>query len=480
MTIAATRQSNYPANSLERYARAAHAAGCPRDQVSRFVRGGYVAQPKQLLFHAAARACDVTGGPEEVGFGGSRGPGKSHAMLAQIGLDDCQRQPGLKALILRKVGKAVRESVKDMIPRIFHQTPHSFNRSDGTIEFANGSRIILGHYKDEKDVDNYLGLEYDVIGIEEATTLSAKKDEIIGTCLRTSKPNWRPRKYSTTNPGGIGHQWYKKRYIDPFRQHQEQRTRFIPATSQDNRFLNPEYRATLDRLIGWMLKAWRDGDWDIAAGQYFTNWNESLHVIDAPLIGVDWRVWLSFDYGYNHWTVAHLLAQTNDGVIIVVDEHAARRTQIVTHIELMDAMLGRNGIKKERLSSMVAGHDIFSQDKNGKTIADDYAAAGYRFTPAAVSRINGASELTTRLGEPPKLRPTLKIVRRCTRLIDCLPNLQHDPDRPEDVLKVDCDPDTGDGGDDAYDSCRYGVMTQAISAGWTPDALKALGSRRSV
>jgi hypothetical protein len=428
--------------------------------VRRFVAGQYVAQPKQLLFHAAARACDATGGPGEVGFGGARGPGKSHAMLAQIGLDDCQRQPGLKALILRKVGKAVRESVKDMIPRIFHTTPHSFNRSDGTIEFVNGSRIILGHYKDEKDVDNYLGLEYDVIGIEEATTLSAKKDEIIGTCLRTSKPNWRPRKYSTTNPGGIGHQYYKKRFIDPFRHNCETRTRFIPATSQDNRFLNPEYRATLDRLIGWMLKAWRDGDWDIAAGQFFTNWSESLHVIDRVAIGVDWPVWLSFDYGYNHWTVAHLLTQTNDGVIIVVDEHAARRTQIATHIEMMNVMLQRNMIAKDRLSALVAGHDIFSQDKNGKTIADDYASGGYRFTPAAISRINGAQELTTRLGELPKLAPTLKIMRRCVQLIECLPNLQHDPDRPEDVLKVDCDPDTGDGGDDAYDSCRYGVMSK--------------------
>lgn len=419
---------------------------------------GYVAQPKQLLFHAAARACDKPNGPTEIGFGGARGPGKSHAMLAQIGLDDCQRQPGLKALILRKVGKAVRESVQDMVPRIFHQVAHQFNRSDGTISFANDSRIILGHYKDERDVDNYLGLEYDIIGIEEATTLSAKKDEIIGTCLRTSKSNWRPRKYSTTNPGGIGHQWYKKRYIDPFRSGNEITTRFIPATSADNRFLNPEYRLTLDRLVGWMRKAWRDGDWNISAGQFFTNWNESAHIIDRVEVGSAWPMWLGFDYGYNHWTICYLLTQTDDGVIIALDEHAARRTQIATHIELLDAMLTRNNVRKDRLTAMVAGHDIFSKDQNGKTIADEYAIGGYRFTPAAISRINGAAEMTARLGEIPALPPTLKITQRCTRLIECLSNLQHDPDNPEDVLKVDCDPDTGDGGDDPYDALRYGIM----------------------
>ena len=48
---------------------------------------------------------------------------------------------------------------------------------------------------------------------------------------------------------------------------------------------------------------------------------------------------------------------------------------------------------------------------------------------------------------------------RCTRLIECLPSLQHDPNRPEDVLKVDADED-GVGGDDAADCLRYLVATK--------------------
>ena len=84
------------------------------------------------------------------------------------------------------------------------------------LTFANGSRIIAGHFQAEKDIDAYLGLEYDVIGIEEATTLSSRKHQDISTCCRTSKPNWRPRIYSTTNPGGIGHAWYRTRFVAAF------------------------------------------------------------------------------------------------------------------------------------------------------------------------------------------------------------------------------------------------------------------------
>lgn len=77
------------------------------------------------------------------------------------------------------------------------------------LTFENGSRIIAGHFQHESDIDACLGLEYDVIGIEEVTTLSARKHQDISTCCRTSKPNWRPRIYSTTNPGGLGHAWYR-------------------------------------------------------------------------------------------------------------------------------------------------------------------------------------------------------------------------------------------------------------------------------
>jgi hypothetical protein len=79
---------------------------------------------------------------------------------------------------------------------------------------------------------------------------------------------------------------------------------------------------------------------------------------------------------------------------------------------------------------------------------------------ATTERINGWAAVLLRLGdEKGKIKPTLFFHRRCSRLIDCIPTLQHNPNRPEDVLKTDPD-ETGVGGDDAADALRYLIATQ--------------------
>ena len=127
------------------------ARGLPDDQIANFLMAGYLPQPRQVDFHAACRACDRPDGPEAVGFGGARGPGKSHAMLAQLTLDDCQRQPALKCLLLRKVGKAVREGFEDLRTRVLRDVPNDWRRGEGVLVFPNGSRLFLGHFKDESE-----------------------------------------------------------------------------------------------------------------------------------------------------------------------------------------------------------------------------------------------------------------------------------------------------------------------------------------
>ena len=104
--------------------------------------------------------------------GGARGGGKSHWLMAQIGVDDCQRFPGLNCLLLRKGLKPNIEHFESLRQRLFHALPHSYKVSSNYLAFQNGSRIYVNHYQTESDIDSYLGLEYDVIGIEEATTLT--------------------------------------------------------------------------------------------------------------------------------------------------------------------------------------------------------------------------------------------------------------------------------------------------------------------
>ena len=174
--------------------------------------------------------------------------GKSRS-VAQIALDDAKVRR-LKALAAPQVGKAVRESFEDLRAKVLKYVQHEYNRSSGTVTFPNGSKIILGHFHNEGDIDQWLGLEYDVIGVEEATTLTEGKYKAIRTTNRSSS-GFRPRIYSTTNPGGVGHAWYKKRFVTPYRMGKETTTRFIPATVYDNAFVNPEYVHTLEDLKGW-------------------------------------------------------------------------------------------------------------------------------------------------------------------------------------------------------------------------------------
>src|SRR6476646_6179269 len=172
---------------LEAYLAAGRGAGCPAHQMRNFALAGVVLQPRQLAASAAARLCDQADGPTAIGYGGARGGGKSHWLLAQMGADDCQRVAGLKCLLLRKVGKANLEHFEDLRRKLFGRLPHEFSAFRGILSFNNGSRIIAGHFQNEKDIDAYLGLEYDVIGIEEATTLTSRKFQDITTCCRSSK-----------------------------------------------------------------------------------------------------------------------------------------------------------------------------------------------------------------------------------------------------------------------------------------------------
>lgn len=424
---------------------------------------GYTPLPKQCLFHAAARAADRPGGPTKIGFGGARGPGKTTTIFAQVTLDDCQRVPGLKWLFLRQTQKTAKESFDDLRLNLLRNTSHIYNKS-GLLTFPNTSRVLIGGYKNDSDIDKYLGIEYDGIVIEEDGQISANKKKQLLTSMRTSKVGWRPRSYHSTNPGGLDHAGFKRTFVDPYRKGVEKDTRFIPSTATDNPFLNPEYVDTLKALTGWLRKAWLDGDWDIAAGQYFTNYNQDrivLKTLPFDKIPDNWPVWASLDYGYTHPTAVYLLTK-HDGIIYVVAEHFKAKKLPHSHAESIIHLFRRWGVELSRLRTFLAGQDVFQMkgDSTGKTIADQYRAAGIRLRPAVTDRVAGATRILELLGdEEAGIAPKLQIFPNCLNLIEQLPAMVHDPNHPEDVLKVDADED-GLNGDDAYDSFRYGVSSE--------------------
>lgn len=273
----------------------AKSSGVPIDQAQRFISLGYIPLPWQWHFHSAARIADKEGGPVDIGCGGARGPGKSHCVLSQVGLDDCQRVEGLKILFLRQTGNAARESFADLIDKTLKGRV-SYEFSTNVLKFKNGSRILMGGFQDENDIDKYVGIEYDIIIVEELNQLTTDKYQKLRGSLRTSKPNWRPRMYTSFNPGGKGHAFVKDRYVMPFREQRQKDTFFVPSTYKSNPHLNREYIDYLESLEGDLGKAWREGEWDLFAGQYFDEYRNSLHscppFIPKPSLefigGMDW------------------------------------------------------------------------------------------------------------------------------------------------------------------------------------------------
>lgn len=417
----------------------------------------------QVRIHAAARLCDLPSGPTQLGIGGARGPGKSHGTFGQSAVDDCQRIPGLKVLYLRKIQKNAKEQFEDLRRTVLSHVKHEF--TNGVLHFDNGSRMFLGHFRNESDIDQYLGIEYDLIVIEELTTLSKTKYQALLDSNRSSKPGFRPRIYATFNPGGIGHAWVKALFITPWRKEEETETRFIFGTVEDNVFNNPEYRTNLEKNVGWRLKAYRYGDWDIAAGQFFSNWSHDRIVRPDLKIVPGALVWATLDYGFQHATATYLMSEY-DGKIQFIDEFWKQKGLVSDNAEEIKAMLERHDVTLAQLKTFVAGHDVFAKKGNAseKTIADEYADNGIKLSRANIDRINGAAFLLKLLGRAATethaaIDPLIEISDSCVKLIECLPAMQHDPHRPEDVLKVHVDED-GNGGDDPYDAARYGVMVR--------------------
>lgn len=436
----------------------AASVGVPADTLLRFISAGYYPQPKQMLLHSACRLADKPDTPNKIGYGGALGGGKTHGAFAQIAIDDCQRFPNLKVLFLRKVGKYAKESLEDLRRSGLRNVKHEFKNN--IIHYPNGSRIIIGSYQYEKDIDNYLSLEYDIILIEQAEQITGKKIDLIATRNRSSK-GFRPRMYLTFNPGGLSHAYLKEKFIMPFRKDKETNTKFIFANHKDNYFLNDEYQQTLNELKGWQKAAWRDGDWDILAGQFFSNFNYDLHVIEPFKIPAHWEVWGAMDYGFNHPTTSGLFAK-NDGITYVCAEYGERKKLIPTNAQGIKDTFLKQDVSMDRLGIFVAGHDTFANtgaNETGKTRADIYKENGISLSLANTDRLSGAGQILDMLGDvESNIKPTLFFFNTCVRTIEQLPQMQHDPNRPEDVLKVDID-DEGNGGDDYYDYTRYGVMT---------------------
>ena len=160
--------------------------------------------PRQQAFFRAEAA--------NIAYGGARGGGKSWAMRRKLVLL-AMRYPGLKLLLLRRTLPELRAN--HILPLQRELAGYAvWSGAERAFRFPNGSRLVMGYCDSDSDCAQYQGQEYEVIGFEEATNFEPDWLTFIATCLRTTRTDFVPRIYYTCNPGGPGHAYIKRLFID--------------------------------------------------------------------------------------------------------------------------------------------------------------------------------------------------------------------------------------------------------------------------
>lgn len=381
----------------------------------------------------------------EILFGGARGGGKTDAGIIWVGLPAMHgKHRKFRGLVLRETA----ESLADWIDRareIYEKTGARLVMTP-TPRFIWpwGAKIFTGHLKDARSIRKYLGREFQRVLIEELTSIGDKDlyDKLLGSCRSTIK-GVEARIASTTNPGGPGHYWVKKRFVDPappgtiFRERGKTLTRqFIPSLVTDNPSLcdnDPAYVEYLDSLPEKLRKAWKDGDWSVLEGTFFTEFARSTHVIRPFEIPPSWARYCAIDWGF--WPdpcVCLWFAISPDKytkrVVLYRERHWLRTIAADVAQDIM--FINKS---EPSMHNIVADPSMWAS-KSGPSDAEKMITAGLPVTQADNARVQGWSRMHEVFKINKKTgQPELKIFDTCVKSIEAIEICQHDERNPMDI-----------------------------------------------
>jgi hypothetical protein len=393
-------------------------------------------------------------------FGGSRGPGKSYWLRwsALLWLILLYSKYGLRGV---RVGLFC-ETYPDLRDRQINKIKLEFplwlgevkeTKEDGLCFFLReeyGGGVIALRNLD--DPTKYQSAEFAGLFIDELTKISYDTFSI----LRGSK-RWPgvPRTVfaAASNPGGVGHEWVKRVWIDrnlpdELRPLKDEFV-FIRALPADNMHLSQEYWRELDTLPEPLRSAWRDGNWDVFAGMAFGGWNRAAHVVAPQEIPSYWVKWRAIDWGYSNPFCCLWFARDPDIGRVYVYREAYHTERTDRQQAQLIADMTPAG---ESISITYADPSMWASKNLGGMVsstAQEYAAAGVILTKADNQRLSGKRKVDRLLGLLPDGAPGLVIFENCQNLIRTLPALPRDKAQVEDV--------DSSAEDHAYDALRYGL-----------------------
>jgi hypothetical protein len=427
---------------------------------------------------------------QEVLYGGSAGGGKSYAMVA----DPVRylNNPNARMLLVRRSTEELRELIsvsKQLYPKAIPGI--KFMERDKTWVAPSGATLWMSYLDRDDDVMRYQGQAFNWIGFDELTQWPTPYPwNYMRSRLRTTKASGLPLYMrATSNPGGPGHQWVKKTFIDPSTPNEDFwatdtdsgeviswpkghsregeplfKRRFIPATLFDNPYLAEDgmYEANLLSLPEHQRRQLLEGDWDINEGAAFPEFNRNIHVVEPYDIPKSWVRFRACDYGYGSYTGVVWFTITPAEQLVVYRELYVSK---VTATDLADMILEIEDGEKIRYG--VLDSSLWhNRGDTGPSLAEQMIMKGCRWRPSdrsKGSRVAGKNELHRRLQvDEFTEEPRLIFFNNCTNIISQLPAIPLDKNNPEDVdTKAE---------DHLYDALRYGIMTRPRSSIFDFDA----------
>lgn len=419
----------------------------------------------------------------EVLYGGAAGGGKSYAILA-----DPLRyiaHPQFSGLILRHTTEELRELIwksQEMYPKIYPGIKWSERKMQW--QHPSGGKLWMSYLDRDEDVMRYQGLSFSYIAWDELTQWPTPfAYNYMRSRLRTAAPDLPVFMRATTNPGGPGHQWVRKMFIVPSapgksfyatdvetgetlvypKGHSKEglplfKRKFISAKLADNPYLaeSGDYETMLLSLPEHQRKQLLEGNWDIAEGAAFSEFNRAIHVVDPFIIPSSWPRFRSADYGYGSYSAVLWFAVAPDDSLVVYRELYVSKV-LAEDLAVM-VMQAEDG---EKIRYGVLDSSCWAKrGDTGPSIAERMILKGCRWRPAdrsAGSRVAGKNEVHRRLQiDPMTEQPRIVFFNTCTQIIADLPTLPIDKTNNEDI-------NTKVSNDHTYDALRYGIMSRPRS-----------------